>query len=243
MKIKHIYTFLILTLSTFISSEQYTLTLPTELAQLFEQAYAVTQNKEEYPHILLCSELLAQEKPLAPKDLITALEEVYTIAQTQEIVGLEELSTKLVSWLKTLIDELIKDTDFAQTLEAFDFKEEDEAEEFEDEPVTRSKNKNKSFKNVCVQRNVSIGGNLCVAGKALFKSGIAFALTGALTITAPLNVTTVQGENAVFTSASAGTVNIGKIFGITNMTGSTHPIGSYPLFYNPTTGILYCAGS
>ena len=112
-------------------------------------------------------------------------------------------------------------------------------ESFDDETVTRGK-KNKTFKNLCVQRNVSIGGNLCVAGKALYKSGIAFALTGSLTITAPLNVTSVQGENASFASGTVGTVTVSNVFGITNMTGSAHPAGSYPLFYNPTTGILYC---
>ncbi len=210
-----------------------------ELADLFEQACAVAHNKEQYPHILLCRELLGKEKPLAPKDLIAALEEVYTIAQTEEIVGLEEFRTKLVNSIKTIIDELVKDTDFAQTLETFDFKEKDEDEGSDDELVTRSKNKNKTFKNVCVKRNVTIGGNLCVAGKALFKSGIAFALTGALTITAPLNVTTVQGENAVFTSGSVGTVNISKIFGITQ-TAPPAPAGSLPVYYNPTNGTLYC---
>ena len=114
---------LMLTVSTYRASEQYTLALPTELADLFEQASAVAHNKEQYPHILLCRELLAQEKPLAPKNLIAALEEVYTIAQTEEIVGLEEFRTKLVNWIKTIIDELVKDTDFAHTLETFDFKE------------------------------------------------------------------------------------------------------------------------
>ena len=239
MNIKNIIGLFALALFTQTSTQQYNLSLPAELAELFHQASSCAKNQDECAKILLCSELLAQEKPLAPKDLIAALEEVYAIAQTEEIVGLEEFSNKLINWLQTILDELIKDTDFAQTLETFEFKEEDEDESFDDETVTRGK-KNKTFKNLCVQRNVSIGGNLCVAGKALFKSGIAFALTGSLTITAPLNVTSVQGENASFASGSVGSVNIGKIFGTTNNTGATHPAGSYPLFYNPTTGILYC---
>ena len=234
MKIKNILSLVALILFTQTSAQEYALALPAELAQLFTQARACAQQGSECSKIIVCSDLLAKEKALDPKDLIEALEEVYVIAQTQEIAGLEELSTKLVLWLESIIDELIKDSNFAQDLATFDFNEEESDDQ--DEAVTRGKKKNKTFKNLCVQRNVNIGGNLCVAGKALFKNGLAFGTSDALTITAPLNVTTVTGSNATFANASVGTVTFKTLHGIV---GTNSSANINQVYYDPATGILF----
>lgn len=236
MNIKNIFVLLSLTISINTLTQSPSLTLPSELTALFKQAAACAQTKESCAHIVFCNTQLAEEKALTQNDLIAALEQVHTIAQTQELAGLEEASKKLIVCLEAILDELLKDADFAKDVESFNFQEEDDQDD-QDEMVTRGKKKNKTFKNLCVQRNVSIGGNLCVAGKALFKNGIAFGNTESLTITAPLNVTTVQGQNATFTSGSVGTVNIGKVFGLNQV--SSQPSGTYSVYYNPTTGILY----
>ena len=235
MKIKNILSLVALILFTQTSAQEYALALPAELAQLFTQARACAQQGSECSKIIVCSDLLAKEKALDPKDLIEALEEVYVIAQTQEIAGLEELSTKLVLWLESIIDELIKDSNFAQDLATFDFNEEESDDQ--DEAVTRGKKKNKTFKNLCVQRNVNIGGNLSVAGQALFKSGIAFSPTEELIIPIPLTITTVNGLNATFPTATADNVNISYINGLKKVASA--PINTYPVYYNATGGILY----
>jgi len=216
------------------------------LQEFFEQTLGCTTTPQDCMHILACKDRLSSEHTIEPKQLLDGLKQAYEIIKKHAENEFHEAAEHpLMEHLTTLIDELGEDSDFAREIQNYDDFDELDVDSSADDAVTRWRKKNKTFKNICVCRNAKIRGNLCVAGQALFKSGIAFASTGALTITVPLNVSTVDGISASFGSADVTNVTLHNVFGLHqtanggNAPAAAIPVGSYIVSYNPTTHQLF----
>ncbi len=164
-----------------------------------------------------------------PDAFVCALDETMNLLEAHEEHELPlEIKNKCIEEIEEIISDLCEDETYAKVLE--------EHYNFDDEELTRSR-KNKKLKNLCVKKNVKINGNLCVAGKALFKQGVLIPSNAGITITAPLVVDSVTAQTATVSLASATTVNVQSVRGLMGV--SSPQAGTYPVSYDPTTGYLY----